>query len=73
VAGFATLYSDTMRKEGQPPSPPALRLWEQRSIEGWENVCCLDKRFERSEQVAVINIWLEDRQQARNDDVDDLP
>jgi len=54
-----------MRKEGQPPSPPALRLWE--------NVCCLGKRFERSEQVAVINIWLEDRQQARNDDVDDLP
>lgn len=59
-------------KERQPPSsPPALKRWEQRSIEGWENVRCLGRRFERSEQVEVVSAWLDDRQQARMDDTDD--
>jgi len=62
-----------MRKEGQPPSPPGPKLWEQRALEGWENVRCLGKRFERCEQVVVINRWLEDRHRRRDDEVDDLP
>ncbi len=61
-------------KERQPPVSPTLRLSEQRSIEGWENLRCLGKRFERSEQVEVINARLEEGWQIRgDDDGDDLP
>jgi len=62
-----------LMKERQPQPPAALSLREQRSIEGWENLRCLGKRFERAEQVEVINARLAERQQARDDDVDDLP
>jgi len=60
-------------KECQRPEPSTLRLSEQRSIEGWENLRCLGKRFERSEQVDVINTRLEERQQIWDEEVDDLP
>ncbi len=61
-------------KERQPQSPTALSLWEQRSIEGWENLRCLGKRFELVDQVEVINARLEERQQIRDDDdIDERP
>ncbi len=61
-------------KERQPPPPAALSLREQRSIEGWENLRCLGKRFELVDQVEVINARLEERQQIRDvDDIDERP
>ncbi len=61
-------------RQPQPPSPTALSLWEQRSIEGWENLRCLGKRFELVDQVEVINARLEERQQIRDDDdIDERP
>ncbi|MDQ3549216.1 MAG: hypothetical protein M3439_10415 [Chloroflexota bacterium] len=51
-----------------------MSLWEQRSIEGWENLRCLGKRFELVDQVEVINARLEERQQIRDDDdIDERP
>ncbi len=61
-------------RQPQPQSPTALSLWEQRSIEGWENLRCLGKRFELVDQVEVINARLEERQQIRDDDdIDERP
>ncbi len=53
-------------KEGQPPPPPPrpLTLWEQRSLEAWENLRCLGKRFTRAEQIEVIDTRLVEIQQA---------
>lgn len=62
-------------KEGQPQPQPQMapRLSEQRSIEGWENLRCLGRRFDRAEQVAVINARLEEIHQDHDNDDDVLP
>lgn len=60
-------------KERQSQRQPIPRLSEQRSIDGWENLRSLGKRFGRAEQVEVINERLEEQQRVWSDEADGLP
>ncbi len=58
--------------ERQPQ--PIPRLWEQRSLEAWENLRCLGKQFTLEEQVEVINarlVELTSAQFEQTDETDD--
>lgn len=45
--------------------------WEHRSIEAWENLRCLGKRFERTVHVEVIDALGEEIQWAHENCTDD--